>query len=74
MQLVMLLVPLFVLTGLVTGNLVTLAVTPLELATLAASALLVRHLVGDGRGNALEGAQLMGLYLVFAAAAFFTEL
>jgi Ca2+:H+ antiporter len=74
MQIVMLLVPLFVLTGLITGHLVTLAVTPLELATLAASAVLVHHLVGDGRGNALEGAQLVGLYLVFAAAAFFTRL
>lgn len=69
-QLVMLLVPLFVFTGLITRHRVTLAVTPLELATLAASAILVHHLVSDGRGNALEGAQLIGLYLVFAAAAF----
>jgi Ca2+:H+ antiporter len=74
MQLVMLLVPLFVFTGLVTGHPVTLAVTPLELATLAASAILVHYLVSDGRGNVLEGAQLVGLYLVFAAAAFFTRL
>lgn len=74
MQLVMLLVPLFVFTGLVTGHQITLAVTPLELATLAASAILVHHLVSDGRGNVLEGLQLVGLYLVFAAAAFFTRL
>jgi Ca2+:H+ antiporter len=73
-QLVMLLVPLFVFTGLVTSHRVTLAVSPLELATLAASAILVHHLVSDGRGNALEGAQLVGLYLVFAAAAFVTEI
>jgi Ca2+:H+ antiporter len=74
MQLVMLLVPLFVFTGLIAGHPVTLAVTPLELATLAASAILVHYLVSDGRGNVLEGAQLVGLYLVFATAAFFTRL
>jgi Ca2+:H+ antiporter len=73
-QLVMLLVPLFVFTGLVTGHRFTLAVTPLELATLAASVILVHHLVSDGRGDALEGAQLIGLYAVFAAAAFATRL
>jgi Ca2+:H+ antiporter len=73
-QTVMLLVPLFVFTGLITGNRVTLVVTPLELATLAASAILVHYLVSDGRGNALEGAQLVGFYLVYATAAFFTHL
>ncbi len=73
-QLVMLLVPLFVFTGLITRHRVTLAVTPLELAALAGSAILVHHLVSDGRGNFLEGAQLVGLYLVFAAAAFGTQL
>jgi Ca2+:H+ antiporter len=74
MQIVMLLVPLFVFAGLITGHPVTLAVTPLELATLAASAILVHYLVSDGRGNVLEGAQLAGLYVVFATAAFFTRL
>jgi Ca2+:H+ antiporter len=73
-QLVMLLVPLFVFTGLITGHRLTLAVTPLELATLAASAILVHMLVSDARGNVLEGAQLVGLYAVFAAAAFVTRL
>jgi Ca2+:H+ antiporter len=73
-QLIMFLVPLFVFVGLVTGHPVTLAVTPLELATLAASAIVVHYLVSDGRGNVLEGAQLLGLYLVYASAAYFTRL
>ncbi|MFC0529346.1 calcium/proton exchanger [Phytohabitans kaempferiae] len=74
MQLVMLVVPLFVVVGLASGHLVTLAFTSLELVTLAAAAVLVRHVVADGRGNVLEGAQLVGLYVVFAAAAFYTHL
>lgn len=74
MQLVMLVVPIFVVVGLASGHLVTLAFTPLELVTLAAATVLVRHIVADGRGNILEGAQLVGLYVVFAAAAFFTHL
>ena len=73
MQLIMFVVPVFVLAGVVSGHRVTLAFGGLELAILAASSLLVRQVISDARVHWLEGSQLLGLYAVFAVAAYYTS-
>lgn len=73
LQLVMLVVPLMVLIGIITGNHVSLTFSVLELAGLASSALLTRQVVDDQHGNWFEGTMLLGLYLAFAVAVFFVE-
>ena len=72
-QLVMLVVPVLVLIGLLTGHAVTLTFSPLELAALVVGTLLVRQLVEDGEANWFEGVMLLGLYGSFATAAFFVD-
>jgi Ca2+:H+ antiporter len=73
LQLVMLVVPLMVLVGIITGNHVSLTFSVLELAALLISAVLTRHVVDDRQGNWFEGAMLVALYLAFAVAVFFVE-
>ncbi|MFP5345891.1 MAG: hypothetical protein ACLGIA_02510 [Actinomycetes bacterium] len=72
-QLVMLVVPILVLIGEVSGNSFALVFDTLELAVLLVSVLLVRQLVDDRKTNWFEGAVLLGLYVAFAAAAFFVQ-
>jgi Ca2+:H+ antiporter len=74
MQLAMLVVPLLVLLGAVTGHPFDLAFSPLELTALAVGTLLARQLLEDGKTNWLEGVMLLGLYLSFAGAVFFAEI
>jgi Ca2+:H+ antiporter len=71
MQLVMLVVPVLVLVGLVSGHQFRLVFDKLELAILFVSTLLVRQLVDDRQAHWFEGAMLLGLYAAFAASAFF---
>jgi Ca2+:H+ antiporter len=73
LQLVMLVVPLMVLVGILTGNHVSLTFSVLELAALLISAVLTRQVVDDRQGNWFEGAMLVALYLAFAIAVFFVE-
>jgi Ca2+:H+ antiporter len=73
LQLVMLVVPLMVLVGILTGNHVSLTFSVLELAGLLSSALLTRQVVEDRQGNWFEGTMLVALYLAFAIAVFFVE-
>lgn len=73
MQLVMLVVPVLVLVGLISGHAVTLTFSPLELAALVVGTLLVRQVVEDGKANWFEGVMLLGLYGSFATAAFFVD-
>lgn len=74
MQLAMLVVPVLVLFGALSGHAVDLAFSPLELTALAAGTLLTRHLLDDGKANWLEGVMLLGFYAAFAGAVFFANL
>jgi Ca2+:H+ antiporter len=74
MQLAMLVVPVLVLLGWLTGNAIELAFSPLELAALMIGTLLTHHLLDDGKANWLEGVMLIGLYVSFAGAVFFADL
>src|SRR3954453_24085566 len=74
MQLAMLVVPILVLLGAVTGNPVDLVFSPLELAALTVGTLLTPQPLADGKANWLEGVMLLGLYLSFAGAVFFADI
>ncbi|WP_162254085.1 calcium/proton exchanger [Nocardioides sp. Soil774] len=74
MQLAMLVVPILVLLGAITGHPFDLAFSLLELTALLVGTLLTRQLLDDGKTNWLEGVMLLGLYLAFAGAVFFAEI
>jgi Ca2+:H+ antiporter len=74
MQLAMLVVPILVLLGAVTGNAIELAFSPLELTALTIGTLLTRQLLDAGKATWLEGVMLLGLYLAFAGAVFFADI
>jgi Ca2+:H+ antiporter len=74
MQLAMLVVPLLVLLGVLTGHQIELAFSPLELTALTIATLVTRQLLDDGKTNWLEGVMLLGLYLAFAGAVFFADI
>jgi Ca2+:H+ antiporter len=74
MQLAMLVVPVLVLLGAITGHPFDLAFSPLELTALTVGTLLTRQLLDDGKTNWLEGVMLLGLYVAFAGAVFFAEI
>jgi Ca2+:H+ antiporter len=74
LQLAMLVVPILVLLGGVTGHPFDLAFSPLELTALTVGTLLTRQLLDDGKANWLEGVMLLGLYLAFAGAVFFANI
>lgn len=61
-------VPLLVILGWAVGQPLTLYFHNFETITLVISVLLVNSLVQDGKSNYLEGALLVGLYLVIALA------
>ena len=69
LQVVLFLAPVIVLLSFfVAATPLTLVFTPLLLGVLAVSAILVFAIVIDGEANALEGAMLLGLYVIVAAA------
>jgi Ca2+:H+ antiporter len=69
LQIVLFLTPVIVLLSFfVAPAPLTLIISPLLLGTLAVSVLLVVFIVTDGEANALEGAMLLGLYVIVAAA------
>lgn len=69
LQVVLFLAPVLVLLSFfVAPAPLTLVFTPLLLGVLAVSVILVFAIVLDGEGNALEGAMLLGLYVIIAAA------
>lgn len=69
LQIVLFLAPVIVLLSfLVAPAPLTLILSPLLLGTLAVSVLLVFIIVADGEANAFEGAMLLGLYAIIAAA------
>jgi Ca2+:H+ antiporter len=68
LQVVLFLAPVIVLLSLVLAPTpLTLILDPLLLGTLAVATILVFAIVLDGEANALEGAMLVGLYLIVAA-------
>jgi Ca2+:H+ antiporter len=69
LQIVLFLAPVIVLLSFfVAPAPLTLILSPLLLGTLAVSVLLVIFIVTDGEANAFEGAMLLGLYVIVAAA------
>ena len=69
LQVVLFLTPVIVLLSFVLAPVpLTLIVSPLLLTTLFVGVLLVFAIVVDGEANALEGAMLIGLYLIIGAA------
>jgi Ca2+:H+ antiporter len=69
LQIVLFLTPVIVLLSFfVAPAPLTLIISPLLLGTLAVSVLLVIFIVTDGEANAFEGAMLLGLYAIVAAA------
>ncbi|HUP82844.1 MAG TPA: calcium/proton exchanger [Candidatus Limnocylindria bacterium] len=71
LQIVLFLAPVLVLLSfLVAPAPLTLVFTPLLLGVLAVSVILVFAIVLDGEANALEGAMLLGLYVIIAAAVY----
>jgi Ca2+:H+ antiporter len=69
LQIVLFMAPVIVLLSFVVGPApLTLIVSPLLLGALAVTVLLVFAIVTDGEANAFEGAMLLGLYAIIAAA------
>ncbi|HEV2006527.1 MAG TPA: hypothetical protein VGQ85_07940 [Candidatus Limnocylindrales bacterium] len=69
LQIVLFLAPVIVLLSFFVAPVpLTLILNPLLLGSLAVTAILVFAIVIDGEGNALEGAMLLGLYLIVGAA------
>ena len=70
LQIVLFLTPVIVLLSFFVAPVpLTLIVSPLLLGSLVVTVLLVFVIVADGEANALEGAMLLGLYAIIAAAA-----
>ena len=61
-------VPALVILGWIIGQPLTLYFHTFETTTLFVSVLLVNELIQDGKSNYLEGAMLVGLYIVIALA------
>ncbi|MHB8571553.1 MAG: calcium/proton exchanger [Candidatus Dormibacteria bacterium] len=72
LQVALFLAPVLVILSLFFGHPMTLAFPALEVAALLVAVLGVSVLVSDGETNWVEGAALVGLYLVMAAAFLFS--
>lgn len=62
---------ILVLIGPLLGHPLALTFTPLELGTLGAAVIITAIVALDGRSNWMEGAMLLGVYLIAALAFFF---
>ena len=71
-QVALLVTPILVFFGALIDQPLRLVFTPLELGALAASVIVTGFVALDGRSNWLEGAMLLGVYLISALAFFFT--
>jgi Ca2+:H+ antiporter len=70
-QVALLVTPILVFLGPFLGHPLRLVFTPLELGALAAAVIITGFVALDGRSNWLEGAMLVGVYLISALAFFF---
>ena len=71
-QVALLVTPILVFLGPLLGHPLRLVFTPLELGALAAAVIITGFVALDGRSNWLEGAMLIGVYLISALAFFFS--
>jgi Ca2+:H+ antiporter len=72
-QIALFVVPLLVFISLIVGHPMDLIFSTFEVAAVALSTVLVFMIASDGRSNWLEGAQLMGAYVIMAISFFFVE-
>jgi Ca2+/H+ antiporter len=70
-QMILLIVPILVIVGAVTGHPIDLVFAPLEVIVFGAATFTFMLLSRDGESTILEGVQLCTLWLLFAVAAFF---
>lgn len=70
-QVALLVAPVLVGVGLLLGQPMDLVFSPLEMAALAMATIVTAIITLDGEGHWYEGIQLLALYLLIAAAAFF---
>jgi Ca2+:H+ antiporter len=68
---ILLIVPILVIVGAVTGHPIDLVFAPLEVIVFGAATFTFMLLSRDGESTILEGVQLCTLWLLFAVAAFF---
>ena len=71
-QVALLVTPILVFLGPLLGHPLRLTFTALELGALAAAVIITGFVALDGRSNWLEGAMLIGVYLIAALAFFFS--
>merc|ERR1711988_443856 len=71
-QIALLVTPFLVMVGWAIGQPMTLRFETFETVAFAVSVLVVTYTVQDGRSNYLEGAMLLGLYIIIALAFFAT--
>ena len=70
-QLALFVAPALVFLSLALGNAMDFVFSPFEVAAVGLSTLIVTLISLDGRSNWLEGAQLLGAYVIIAASFFF---
>jgi Ca2+:H+ antiporter len=67
LQIALVLAPALVLLSLATATTLTLVFAPMLVAAVVVTVLIVSLIVFDGESNWLEGATLVGLYVIIAA-------
>jgi Ca2+:H+ antiporter len=71
-QVALLVTPILVFLGPLLGHPLKLVFTPLELGSLAAAVIVTGFVALDGKSNWLEGAMLVGVYIIAALAFYFS--
>lgn len=71
MQVALLIAPLLVFAGVLLGHPISLVFTPFEIVSLAIATVVVAMITLDGESHWFEGVQLLALYAMIVAAAFF---
>jgi len=72
-QIALFVAPLLVFISLAVGHPMSFLFSPFEIAAVALSAVLVSMVSRDGESNWLEGAQLLGTYVIMAVSFFFVQ-
>jgi len=72
-QIALFVAPVLVLISLVVGHPMDFVFSPFEIAAVALSTFIVSLISLDGRTNWLEGAQLLGAYVIMGVSFFFVE-
>ena len=70
-QIALFIAPMLVFISLIAGNPMDLIFTPIEVAAVFFSSLILGFIALDGRSNWIEGAQLLGAYTIMAISFFF---